>query len=480
MGRYYSGLLGIPPEVPAPDYYQLLGVEPDAVDEETVKTGLGRRLERLEGSPGKGSSLAQHLRRELNRARATLLDAKSREEYDEWVRQQRWLDVKRYVGELVEEGALGSTRERALLDRMESLRVPADLVQSAVDDAVGELQATRRPEPRDERLKRAAEERVLEVMHGVTDAQLIEAVGVPGTLADGEDVPAETPPEDVPVETPRSEASIWADSSQIGGRNKSAAERERDQEEVMRDERERRAARRASRSWSSLFVVAATFVGANALAILVPDLAARVEAATAGARGELVRSSHALHYALGALGTSGLLVGLLVFLAGRPGRRAFLVPTFLLALPAVYLGLVPGGQKRLLLRDRMALEARAQEAAAERDSAIGEVDSARSVADERSREMTELARRHEDESKALTQKLESAASAQEALGKKLEEQSRLAQKAAEQEPLLAERTAKIAELQKYLKTQESTILKLRAENDELKKKAPQTQQVTSK
>ncbi len=492
MGRYYNGLLGIPLEIPAPDYYQLLGVDPHSVDDESVKTALAGRLERLDSSPGSGSTLAQHLKRELQRARATLLDPKSREEYAEWVRQQRWLDVKRYVQDLVEEGVLSSTRERALQGRMEALGVPGDLVQSAIDDAVGELQATRRPEPRDERLQREAEESVLSVMHEVTDAQLIEAVGVPGTLPPAEDVaaetprdvPAETPPEDVPAETPRSEASIWADSSQIGGRGKSAAERARDQEEVMRDERERRAARRSSRAWSSLFFVASAFVAANALAILVPDLAARVESATAEARGQLVRSPHALHFALGALGTSGLLVGLLVFLAGRHDRR-FLVPAFLLAMPAVYFGLVPGGQKRLLLRDRAALAARTQEVAAERDSAIGEVDSARSVAqglaDEHARAVAELEKRHEVEARELTKRLETATSVQQALGKKLEEQSRLAQKAAEQEPVLAEKTAKVAELQKFLKNQESVILKLRAENEELKKKAvPPPPSVTSK
>ena len=35
-GRYYERLLGVPADVPAPDYFQLLGVEPDASDEETI------------------------------------------------------------------------------------------------------------------------------------------------------------------------------------------------------------------------------------------------------------------------------------------------------------------------------------------------------------------------------------------------------------------------------------------------------------
>src|SRR5262249_35710320 len=133
MGRYYNGLLGIPLDIPAPDYYQLLGIDPDAVDGESVENALAARLERLEAAPGSGSTLAQHLRRELQRARATLLDPKGREEYAEWVRQQRWLDVKRYVTDLVEEGVLASTTERALLARMGTLGVAADYVQSAID-----------------------------------------------------------------------------------------------------------------------------------------------------------------------------------------------------------------------------------------------------------------------------------------------------------------------------------------------------------
>src|SRR3954469_15785237 len=99
MARYYEGLLGVPSDVPAPDYYQLLGVDPASVDEETVKNALLARLDRLDASPGAGSSLAQHLRRELQRARATLLDARRREEYAEEIRVQRRSDLERYVAE---------------------------------------------------------------------------------------------------------------------------------------------------------------------------------------------------------------------------------------------------------------------------------------------------------------------------------------------------------------------------------------------
>ncbi|MEZ0231015.1 MAG: hypothetical protein ACAI25_20535, partial [Planctomycetota bacterium] len=100
MARYYHELLGV--DVPAPDYYHLLGVAPDAIDEETVKAALLARLDRLDRSPGAASTLAQHLRRELQRARMTLLDARRREEYGEAVREQRRGDVKVYVERLVE------------------------------------------------------------------------------------------------------------------------------------------------------------------------------------------------------------------------------------------------------------------------------------------------------------------------------------------------------------------------------------------
>src|SRR5579883_1325072 len=318
MGHYYESLLGVPAEIPTPDYYQLLGIRRDAVSEETVKDALVARLERLDAAPGNGSSLAQHLRRELQRARATLLDAARREAYEEQVRQARAADVKRYVPELCDEGVFSTTMERALLDRMEALGLRPAIAKPAIDQAVGELQATRREDPRDEELRRQADERILALMHADADARLIDVVGVPGTLPAPEpapELPAPPEPAPAPAPAPRTAArpapaprpeparraeSVWTNSNQIGGRKESASSRARQEAERMIDEKERRAARRASRTWQALFLVGLAFALANVVAFLLPDFAGRVEAATSARRLQLLRSPDAPKYAIGA------------------------------------------------------------------------------------------------------------------------------------------------------------------------------------
>jgi hypothetical protein len=466
MGHYYEGLLGIPAAVPAPDYYQLLGVEPGSIDEETVKSALVARLDHLAASPGSGSTLAQHLRRELQRARATLLDPDRRRAYDEQVHEQRREDVKRYVGTLVEDGVLRSTIERALLESMSAVGLSPAETQAAVDAALSELKASRRAEPHDEQRERQDEKRVLSVMHAVTDERLLSSVGVPGTLGAPGDEPE--PSAASPAPSPPAE-SIWQDSSQIGTAVKRAPAGH-SEEEAMRDERERRTARRTSRTWQGLFVVASTFVAASLVAHLAPDLAARIESATAERRGAFLSSPDAGRYAISAVASTALLVGLLVFLAGRPGRRGFLIPIVLLMLPAGYAGLLPGGQRRLALLERNALSSTTKELAAERDGALAQIDSARKVAAESSEKIAESERVRAEESAELTRKLENAMLGQQALTKKVEEESALARKAADQEPVLAERAAKIAELQKALKAEDALLQRLRAENDDLRKK----------
>jgi hypothetical protein len=504
MGHYYESLLGVPSEIPTPDYYQLLGIGRDDVSEETVKDALVARLERLDASPGKGSSLAQHLRRELQRARATLLDPARREAYEEQVRQARAGDVKRYVPELCDEGVFSTTMERALLDRMEALGLRPAIAKPAIDQALGELQAMRRQEPRDEHLRRLADERILALMHADADARLIDVVGVPGTLPAPEPAPelaAAPAPEPAPAPPPRPAPrpapapraeSAWTNSNQIGGRKESASSRARQEAERMIDEKERRAARRASRTWQALFLVGLAFALANGVAFLRPDFAGRVEAATAGRRLQLVRSPDVTKYAIGAVAATAALVGLVVFLAGRKGRRPFLVPTALLMIPAAYIGLVPGGQKRLLYKEREAYAERTRTIAAEREAAVAEVDSARRTAEERALMIAAIESRSADERDELARRLDVANERKDALARKLEDEraaaaraavqasaretalaekeSALTKKLAEQEPALAERAAKIADLVKTVKTQDALVRRLQSENDDLKKK----------
>lgn len=420
MARYHERLLGVPATVPSPDYFQLLGLAADEVDGETIVAALEERLDRLERAAPRDRGVVQHLRRVLQRARATLLDATSRAAHLEETRQRRLRELKRWLeASLDDMRRLTPAGERALLLRMEALGLPQDEAGRAIDALLPALGAERLEGSPSPGAVREADERLLLLMTEEADARLREDAGV---TAESEAIDAATPPAPeaeapVPVEAgPAPEASP---PRGVGRRRPAAAEsavhwkpqpaaaavavaepppvvtrapaqpaeaghwtpKKAPSSEgstapapapVAAPVDERRA-RRLWRTGFALFALAAAFAGGDLLAAFAPVQATWFDERTAPLRAQALASPDLPRWLAGGAAAGLLLAGLLVWLAGRcAGRRPFLAPLALLCVPAVWAGLHPIGHERDLLHQRAALGAeRDALAAAVRSSAAG-------------------------------------------------------------------------------------------------------------
>jgi hypothetical protein len=195
--RYYQILLGVPAEIPAPDYFQLLGGSADAFDEEVLRQGLRDRLDRLDAAPESLRPMAQQLKRELQRARSTIMDPKRRAEYVAQLGEQRRRSISAFIEALVVDGVLWDETERALLRRFAVLGLSAEDTSAAVDVALESLGAQR-----GEGGGPNEDEEVLERMHEVAGFQLLEAAGMeaPALARREARKVAPAPPEPAPPE----------------------------------------------------------------------------------------------------------------------------------------------------------------------------------------------------------------------------------------------------------------------------------------
>ena len=113
----YNELLGIPNHIREPDLYQLLGVERSSqVATEAVETSYRERMGTLQAirSP-KHKSFIEFLKGELRRARATLTDARKREDYDEELLAERREQLNMILDVVLADGRLTPTEEEKIL-----------------------------------------------------------------------------------------------------------------------------------------------------------------------------------------------------------------------------------------------------------------------------------------------------------------------------------------------------------------------------
>lgn len=372
--RYYERLLGLPADVVTPDYFQLLGLERDSeVDEEQLVDVLAERLDRLEAAPATERSIVQHLTRELQRARATLLDPRGCAGHLQEMKQRRLREVPKYVEALLDDQrALSEAAEGALLERAPAWDLSPGELTRAIDRALLMRQATRTRRP--EALA-GAEERVLAVMRKIADDQLrVDA----GLTANNEATPRRRKREPVnDAGAPEPPAGAAHTSSAGAGEVTVESESESSNEEARHWSPARppaaapepsatpwapvaasadgRAARRWQRTYLALGVMALAFIVGDLAAAFSPVETTWLDARTAPARARLWASPNLVHYAAGGAATALGLFGLMIWLAGRPERRPFAIPLAALALPLAYAGLVPVGHERAVLRERDAL-----------------------------------------------------------------------------------------------------------------------------
>ncbi len=178
-GRYQK-FLGVSSDVPAPDYYQLLGLERGWIDPGKISTTMAQRLDFLQSASGPGDrELVEYFRRELQRARAMLMDPSRRSEYDEQQRVKRLAELRLYVARLLENNTLSAAAEQATLGRMVQLGVEETDARIAITDEIENLGASRGDGDVDEGALAAADARVLDAMAAIADELIDKAMKGP-------------------------------------------------------------------------------------------------------------------------------------------------------------------------------------------------------------------------------------------------------------------------------------------------------------
>lgn len=393
---YLERLLGLPVEVVAPDYVQLLGLPPDdddVHDEAEVTAALADRLDRLATAPVDDRPVVEHLRRELQRARATLLDPGGRARHHAEVARRRRQDLTALVtGQLGPSRTLPAAAEQALLEAGRGWGLTADEVRGVVDAALAARGATRAEggSPSLPALH-AARERLRRAMVELADERLRAEAGVRPSDAPVVQRRRSTPPRPAPALVTEDDAPAAADDAEAGAAGHWSApsaaatglapapvatsatadvtdDRATPWPTIVRGEeraRLERRSRRLQRTCLALAALAAAFVAGDLLAAFAPVEAAWVDARTAPARAALLASPRLAELTGGAAGIVAVLSALLVWLAGREARRPFLVPLALLAAPVAYAGLLPVGHERALRGERDGLVAQRDAVAAQ-------------------------------------------------------------------------------------------------------------------
>lgn len=420
----YDRLLGLPGDVVTPDYVQLLGLPPDDDwSEAEVTAALADRLDRLSRAPDGDRAVVEHLRRELQRARATLLDPGALERHRAEVEQRRLKDLS-----LLAARQLGAARslplavEQALLEAARTWGLSADAARATLEGVLTKRGAAKGsgPAPSLPALH-AARERLRRAMVELVDERLREQAGVRSTEPAGtarlRSTPSRPPAalsataasrpvgrqgDDDEDEHDASEVHHWSPRAAAPAATRDAASEPAEAKAsaaragatttsatsatsatpwptIVRGEERaalERRARRWRRAWMALAAIAGAFVLGDVAAAFAPAEAAWLDARTAAAREAFVTSPRRTELVMASLGAAAALLGLLVWLAGREARRPFLAPLGLLALPACLAGLLPIGHERDLprayeaaLAQRDAVNARALAAAGERDAA---------------------------------------------------------------------------------------------------------------
>ncbi|MBI2933375.1 MAG: hypothetical protein HYY16_17155 [Planctomycetes bacterium] len=504
----YQRLLGLPPEMPAPDYYQLLGLQRGWVDPNRIIDTLRKRLESLAAADPSERDLVEFLRRELQRARATLDDPGRRAEYDEQLKRRRLEDLRAYFERMVANGSLGAAAEKAMLHRMSELGIEEAEARAVVDEELEKRQMARGRGEADEQALREAQARLEAIVTEIADQQLISGahatapakretktvaraalpepapVRKEGTRRVAASPPPEPPaPRKVTTRRLRPEPSAPVPVAGNEGEHKTQIAQLKGQVAVLertkallnqqlgRTEPAQRGARRRRRSLLAMLAVILGFAAGDLVAAYLPAVVIGVDGATAGLRGRLAEweSRHWLLW----IGVGGALLaaGAVVWLAGRPGKRAFLVPTGLLCLGAFCAGLIPMGEERALEERRATVEESERNFAANQTDWQRKLDEAEERARRHAEKIAEVERQIEELKQGIATReaevaRQSAAKDQE-IAKLKGEYEQIYRMVEEQTGLKRQ----IAQLKDERAKQEEVIQSLRKEMDDLRKKA---------
>jgi hypothetical protein len=143
----YNELLGIPNAIRDPDLYQLLGLDRGAFDPAQVEERYRERMGTLQAikSP-KHKSFIEFLKGELRRARAVLVDARQRAEYDRELLEERREQLTRILDVVLADGALRPAEEQRIQALAAEVGLFPDEAEAIVDEELRARGARRAPQ----------------------------------------------------------------------------------------------------------------------------------------------------------------------------------------------------------------------------------------------------------------------------------------------------------------------------------------------
>jgi hypothetical protein len=144
---------------------------------------MAERLDALQASGGDDREMIEYFRRELQRARAMLMDPSRRSEYDEQQRQRRLAELRLYVARTLDDKALAPAVEHVLTARVTAYGLDETDVKNTISDELENLDAARGTGEADEAAVAAADARVLDVMAQVADEQILQAIRGPAGVS---------------------------------------------------------------------------------------------------------------------------------------------------------------------------------------------------------------------------------------------------------------------------------------------------------
>lgn len=99
MENIYHKLLGVPSEIKAPNYYEMLGILPRNFTTDILQQNYKQQLQKLQrlGNNPKYKEAILFLKSELRKARSQLESVESRNKYDEILRQQKIAEISQKV-----------------------------------------------------------------------------------------------------------------------------------------------------------------------------------------------------------------------------------------------------------------------------------------------------------------------------------------------------------------------------------------------
>ncbi len=140
----YHELLGLPPEIEDPDYYQLLVVERSVTDAPAIEARFKEQMTRLQKIENpRHKEFIEFLKGELKRARGVLTDPSRRAEYDQQVLLERGEELRKILSHMLVDKQLSASAETSVQAEGRKLGIDPWAAKKIIEEEIQKAGAKR-------------------------------------------------------------------------------------------------------------------------------------------------------------------------------------------------------------------------------------------------------------------------------------------------------------------------------------------------